>query len=192
MGGLDPASRRADPDAYWNGAVQGLKSFPPQDRPPVALRVLVVSRDGGDRPADGWRSGWWSLLQRVRGTALRHELLLRAAVAMAPAGFIAVLAGWTTTEVGRQPFTVYGLLRTVDSVSPIGAPGVATLARGVRRRVFHRVRRRVRLLLRLMQRPPSVGETGPEKGVPVRSAGITPAPSLPSMPEHPATLPRTE
>ena len=40
---------------------------------------------------------------------------------MAPAGFIAVLAGWTTTEVGRQPFTVYGLLRTADSMSPIGA-----------------------------------------------------------------------
>ena len=37
---------------------------------------------------------------------------------MAPIGFIAVVAGWTTTEVGRQPWTVYGLLRTADSVSP--------------------------------------------------------------------------
>jgi cytochrome d ubiquinol oxidase subunit I len=37
---------------------------------------------------------------------------------MAPAGFVAVLAGWTTTEVGRQPWTVYGLMRTADSVTP--------------------------------------------------------------------------
>ena len=44
---------------------------------------------------------------------------------MGPAGLIALLSGWITTEVGRQPFTVYGLLRTADSVSPIGAPGVA-------------------------------------------------------------------
>ena len=37
---------------------------------------------------------------------------------MPPLGFVAVLAGWITTEVGRQPWTVYGLLRTADSVSP--------------------------------------------------------------------------
>ena len=41
-------------------------------------------------------------------------------------GFFAVLAGWVTTEVGRQPFTVYGLLRTSDSLAPISAPAVAT------------------------------------------------------------------
>jgi cytochrome d ubiquinol oxidase subunit I len=45
---------------------------------------------------------------------------------MGPAGFIAVIAGWITTEVGRQPFTVYGMLKTIDSVSPIDAPAVAT------------------------------------------------------------------
>ena len=44
---------------------------------------------------------------------------------MGPSGFVAVLAGWITTEVGRQPYTVYGLLRTADSVSPIDAPAVA-------------------------------------------------------------------
>src|SRR3954467_9014560 len=49
----------------------------------------------------------------------------RIAVAMAPAGIVAILAGWITTEVGRQPYTVYGLLRTADSVAPIGLPGVA-------------------------------------------------------------------
>jgi cytochrome d ubiquinol oxidase subunit I len=43
---------------------------------------------------------------------------LRACQLAIPVGFIAVLAGWTTTEVGRQPWTVYGLLRTADSVTP--------------------------------------------------------------------------
>ena len=45
---------------------------------------------------------------------------------MGPSGFIAVIAGWITTEVGRQPYTIYGLLRTADSVSPLAAPAVAT------------------------------------------------------------------
>ena len=49
---------------------------------------------------------------------------MRAAVLMGPSGFVAVLAGWITTEVGRQPYTVYGLLRTADSVSPIATPAV--------------------------------------------------------------------
>ncbi len=45
---------------------------------------------------------------------------------MGPSGFITVLAGWVTTEVGRQPWTVYGHLRTADSVSPVEASAVAT------------------------------------------------------------------
>ena len=49
----------------------------------------------------------------------------RAAILMAPSGFIAVLAGWVTTEVGRQPWIVYGLLRTAQSASPIEVPAVA-------------------------------------------------------------------
>ena len=44
---------------------------------------------------------------------------------MGPMGFVAVLAGWITTEVGRQPWTVYGLLRTSDSLAPVAAPAVA-------------------------------------------------------------------
>ena len=51
---------------------------------------------------------------------------LRFAVAMGPAGFIAVLAGWIVTEVGRQPWLVYGVLRTRDAVSPVTAAQVAT------------------------------------------------------------------
>ena len=56
--------------------------------------------------------GLWSLLLRVRGRLYDSLMLLRFAVLMGPSGFVAVLAGWITTEVGRQPYTVYGLLRT--------------------------------------------------------------------------------
>jgi cytochrome d ubiquinol oxidase subunit I len=100
-----------------NGVVPGLKEVPPDQRPPVAvpffafrimvgigLIMLAVVIAGN--------------LLRVGGKLYRNGLFLRACEWAAPLGFIAVLAGWTTTEVGRQPWTVYGLLRTADSVSP--------------------------------------------------------------------------
>ncbi|WP_163831364.1 cytochrome ubiquinol oxidase subunit I, partial [Pseudomonas viridiflava] len=50
-----------------------------------------------------------------RGGLYRRRWLLRWMVAMAPAGFVAMLCGWVVTEVGRQPFTIYGLMRTEHS-----------------------------------------------------------------------------
>ncbi|HEY6432576.1 MAG TPA: cytochrome ubiquinol oxidase subunit I [Acetobacteraceae bacterium] len=173
----------------WNGAVKGLKSFPRQDWPPapyvfwsfrvmVGLGLLMVA------------IGWWSLVERFRHRLYDTTLLLWAAVAMAPAGFIAVLAGWTTTEVGRQPFTVFGLLRTADSASPIDLPGVATSLVAFVVVYFIVFGAGFTYVLHLMQRPPTVGEPGPKKGVPVRSAGITPAPALlDQLPEHPVAGP---
>ena len=69
--------------------------------------------------------GLWSLWLRWRRRLYDSGMLLRLAVLMGPSGFVAVLAGWITTEVGRQPYTVYGLLRTAQSVSPIALPAVA-------------------------------------------------------------------
>ena len=57
-------------------------------------------------------------LLRIRGRLLESRTFLKACEIAAPAGFVAVLAGWVVTEVGRQPWTVYGLMRTSDSVSP--------------------------------------------------------------------------
>ena len=68
--------------------------------------------------------GAWSLVCACARAPHDSTVLLRLAVLMGPSGFVAVLAGWITTEVGRQPYTVYGLLRTVDSVSPIDAAAV--------------------------------------------------------------------
>jgi cytochrome d ubiquinol oxidase subunit I len=60
-------------------------------------------------------ASWWL---RWRGRLFDSPLFLRACILIGPLGFIAVLAGWTTTEVGRQPWIVYGLMRTADAVSP--------------------------------------------------------------------------
>ena len=103
--------------------VEGLDSVPDEAQPPVAavffsFRIMVGI-------------GLLIVLLGLSGLILRRRGLfesrgfLRAAVAMGPSGFVAIVAGWVTTEVGRQPYTVYGLLLTRDSASPIDAPAVA-------------------------------------------------------------------
>ena len=154
-----------------DGEVKGLKAWPKEDRPPAEIvfwsfRIMVAL--GLAMAA----LGLWSGLQRMRGRLFETPLMLWAAVAMAPSGFIAVLAGWITTEVGRQPWTVYGLLRTADSVSPIGAQavGASLLAFVI---VYVTVfGAGVFYMLRLMSKRPDAGidtEIGPS-----RAAGLTP------------------
>jgi cytochrome bd ubiquinol oxidase subunit I len=100
-----------------NGVVPGLKEAPPDQRPPVAIPFFAFRIMVG--------IGLIMLAMVIVGNLLRRggrlygsTIFLRACEWAAPLGFIGVLAGWTTTEVGRQPWTVYGLLRTADSVSP--------------------------------------------------------------------------
>lgn len=108
----------------WDGQIKGLKAFAPEDRPNatiifwcfrimVGLGMLMILL------------GLWSLLLR-RGEKLFHSrAFLRMALWMGPAGLIALLAGWFTTEIGRQPWVVYGVMRTADAVSPHGVPELA-------------------------------------------------------------------
>jgi cytochrome d ubiquinol oxidase subunit I len=96
------------------------------------------------------------------------------AIAMGPAGFLAVLAGWITTETGRQPFTVYGLLRTVESASPLASPAVASSLIAFIIVYFAVFSAGVIYILRLMAQPPHHGEQGPQGDMPARAAGITP------------------
>ena len=100
-----------------NGTIRGLKEWPADERPPVAItffafRIMVAI-------------GLIMLAVVLVGNAMRrggqvyeNRTFLRICEFVAPLGFLAVVAGWTTTEVGRQPWTVYGLLRTSESVSP--------------------------------------------------------------------------
>jgi len=100
-----------------NGVVPGLKDFPAKDRPPVAIpffafRIMV----GLGVLMLGLVALGWAL--RFVGRLFNSDWFLKTLIWCGPIGFLAVLAGWTTTEVGRQPWTVYGLLRTGDSVTP--------------------------------------------------------------------------
>jgi cytochrome d ubiquinol oxidase subunit I len=103
---------------------------------------------------------------------------------MGPSGLIAVTAGWIVTEAGRQPFTVYGLLRTADSVAPIDAPAVATSLAGFALVYFSVFGAGIWLLFRLFAKAPQVQEEGPPTGKPIRSAGISPAPAMEANPRQ--------
>ena len=156
--------------------LEGLDTVPDEDEPPVgivfwAFRIMV----GLGFAMAGL--GLWSLFARVRGRVYDWKPLHRAALVMGPSGFIAVLAGWAVTEVGRQPFTVYGLLRTAQSASPLDAPAVAASLLAFVAVYFIVFGMGIWYLLRLMKRPPEAHEAGLD-GAPIRSAGVTPASAL--------------
>jgi cytochrome d ubiquinol oxidase subunit I len=146
-----------------DGAIRGLKDFPADERPPALLpfwsfRVMV----GLGFLMVGL--GLWSGYARLRGRLYEWRWLHRAAVAMAPAGFLAILAGWITTEVGRQPWTVYGMLRTADSAAPLDAPAVAGSLLAFVVIYFAVFGAGVVYVLRLLAKPPGAGgeePTGP-------------------------------
>ncbi|MEX2693593.1 cytochrome ubiquinol oxidase subunit I [Rhizobium mongolense] len=100
-----------------NGVVPGLTEVPPDRRPPVAIPFFAFRIMVGCAMAMLVLVLLGTILRRG-GRLYRNALFLKASMFAAPLGFVAVIAGWTTTEVGRQPWTVYGLLRTTDSVSP--------------------------------------------------------------------------
>jgi cytochrome d ubiquinol oxidase subunit I len=104
--------------------VPGLKAYPRADQPPAflvfwAFRVMVGL--GLLMIGLGFWGGflWW------RGGPERSRLYLMAATAMGPAGFVAVICGWIVAEVGRQPYVVYGVLRTANAVAPLRAGQVS-------------------------------------------------------------------
>ncbi len=100
----------------WDGQIKGLKEFAPEDRPNsttifwtfrimVGLGMLMILL------------GFWSLLLRHGHKLYESRSYLRFVLLMGPTGLVAMLAGWLTTEIGRQPWVVYGVMRTADAVS---------------------------------------------------------------------------
>ncbi|MFO1170267.1 MAG: cytochrome ubiquinol oxidase subunit I [Hyphomicrobiaceae bacterium] len=166
-----------------DGEVRGLEAFPRTDWPNVPI-VFFAFRVMVGLGLLMLALGVWGLWLRWRGDLYRSRALQRAALVMGPSGFVAVLAGWFTTEVGRQPFTVYGLLRTSDSMSPIAAPAVAaSLAAFVIVYVIV-FGAGISYTLRVLAHSPVIDEPPPEPGVVTRTAGITPAPALADAPPH--------
>ncbi len=153
----------------WDGEVQGLKDWAPEDRPYAPLvfwsfRIMV---------ALGFAMvglGLWSLWLRYRDALYDAPWMHRAALAMGPSGFIAVLAGWITTEAGRQPWTVYGLLRTQDSLSPVDAQAVGASLIAFVVVYFAVFGAGTFYLLRLMHRAPEAPPEDPDDAVPALTA----------------------
>jgi cytochrome d ubiquinol oxidase subunit I len=101
----------------WDGYVEGLKAVPPEDRPPVktvffGFRTMIAMW--------GIMAAMlvWAGLLAMRRRLYASRGFLRACTWAIPVGYIAVTAGWITTEAGRQPWVVYGHLRTADAVTP--------------------------------------------------------------------------
>jgi cytochrome d ubiquinol oxidase subunit I len=156
-----------------DGAVPGLKQWPPEDRPyvplvffsfrlMVALGFLMLAVAG---------AGLWL---RLRGRLYDTRWFHKVAVACIPIGFVALLAGWVTTEAGRQPWVVYGLMRTADAVTPALTAGAVATSLAAFVIVYGLIfPAGVYYMVRLVQRGPQPvpGITGPAEGdVPHRRA----------------------
>jgi cytochrome d ubiquinol oxidase subunit I len=165
-----------------NAPLAGLDTIAPENRPPVevvfwSFRVMVGL-------------GMLMMLLGVSSLAARAlrrlydwRWLHRFALLMGPSGFVAVIAGWITAEVGRQPYTIYGLLRTADSVSPLAAPAVGASLVAFVIVYFAVFGMGSWYLLKLMSRAPQPHEPDPPNA-PAHAAGITPAPALAPEARH--------
>jgi cytochrome d ubiquinol oxidase subunit I len=107
----------------WDGEIRGLKSFPKEDRPDstivfwsfrimAGLGMLMILLSAA------------SFVLRRKNKLFESKMFQRFVLVMGPSGFISLLAGWVTTEAGRQPWVVYGVMRTAQAVSPVTAQQV--------------------------------------------------------------------
>lgn len=153
-----------------NAPMKGLDTVPDELQPPVPIvfwsfRIMV---------GIGMLMvllGFVSLFLRWRGKLYNAPLFHRAAMFMGPSGFVAVLAGWITTEVGRQPYTVYGHLMTSDSIAPVEAPAVAASLIAFIVVYFALFGAGTLYILKMMNKAP--GELPPLPDTPTRTAGAT-------------------
>ncbi len=156
---------------HWNGVVKGLDAWPKNQWPVVdveffTFRIMVAL--GFAMFGLGLLSLWLRYRRRLYDSRWFHAL----AMVMAPAGFIAIIMGWMTTETGRQPWTVYGLLTTAQSVSPISLDEVVAsfaVIIVIYTLVFGSG---IIYVLHLMAKPPEPGEPPPRPDAPLRSHGL--------------------
>lgn len=156
---------------HWNGVVKGLDAWPKSQWPVVdveffSFRIMVGL--GFAMFGLGLLSLWLRFRKRLYETRWFNML----AMAMAPSGFIAIVMGWTTTETGRQPWTVYGLVTTAQSASPITLAEV-TASFAVIILIYVSVfGSGVAYVLAMMAKPPEAGEPPPRDSAPLRSHGL--------------------
>lgn len=152
-----------------NAEVTGLDAFPREDWPNVPLifwsfRVMV----GIGMLMIGF--GIAGLVNSLRKKLFEARWHHYWAVGMGPLGFVAILAGWFVTEVGRQPYVVYGLMRTSEAASPIGAPGLVGSLLGFLVVYLIVFSAGLFYILRLMRRTPGVEIVKPLEEGPLRTS----------------------
>jgi cytochrome d ubiquinol oxidase subunit I len=156
-----------------DGTIQGMKEWPKDEQPPMGI-VFFAFRGMVGIGTLMLLMGFWSLWLRRKGKLYETPLMHRAAVVMGPSGFIAVLCGWVTTEVGRQPYTVYNLLTTADSISPISAASVGASLIGFIVVYFTLFGAGVFYIFRLMSHPPSDSQIDHPRDTLQRASGFVP------------------
>jgi len=163
-----------------NAPLKGLDTVARDKQPPVAIvfwsfRVMVGL--GMLMLA----LGLFSLAARAFRKLYDWKLLHRFALVMGPSGFVAVIAGWITTEVGRQPYTVYGQLLTRDSASPLAAPAVGASLLAFILVYFAVFGFGTWYMLKLMHKGVQPHEPELSETAPIRTAGIVPGPAQPEV-----------
>jgi cytochrome bd ubiquinol oxidase subunit I len=158
---------------HLDGEIKGLKEWPITERPPVgpvfyAFRIMV-----GIGIAM-MCLGLWSLWLRLKRQLYDAPWMYRCAILLSPSGFIALLAGWTVTEVGRQPYVIYGLLRTSEAASAIDAAAVGASLVAFIVVYFALFGAGIYYIFREFAKTPGGKDDGLAHG-PIRSAGLTPA-----------------
>lgn len=144
----------------WTGTITSLSEFDADEIPfvpfvffafriMVGIGILLIAL------------GVAGAIARYRGTLYEARLLQRCMVLAAPAGFVALLAGWVVTETGRQPYTVYGLLRTAESVSAVPREMVVSSLFALFTLYVLIFFIGNTFLLRSLRQPPNAGEEGP-------------------------------
>jgi cytochrome d ubiquinol oxidase subunit I len=141
----------------WSGEIRGLKEFAPQDRPDSTI-VFWSFRIMVGMGLLMLLLGALGLVLRLRNRLYDTRWFQRFALGMGPSGLIALLAGWITTEVGRQPWVVYGVLRTADAASPLSSQQVGTSLLIFIIVYFLVFGTGIYYMLKLMAKGPDVGE----------------------------------
>ena len=153
-----------------NAPMKGLDTVPDELQPPVQI-VFWSFRIMVGLGMLMMLVGFISLFLRWRKSLYDTPLFHRLAMLMGPTGFVAVLAGWITTEVGRQPYTVYGHLMTTDSIAPVEAPAVAASLIAFIVVYFALFGAGTYYILKMMNKLP--GDVAPLPETPTRTAGTT-------------------
>ena len=149
-----------------HASVRGLNEFPEDERPPIAIvhiafQIMVACGLAmmGVGLWGAWR--WWRAQRGRRGAWFNSKWFLRAVIAATPLGFIAIETGWVVTEVGRQPWIIYGVMRTAEAVTPM--PGLIVPFLAFTLLYIFLAAMTVWLLLRQVAASPRVFEATPTK-----------------------------